>query len=339
MRGYLDRLKGMNLEKCLPSPLQKLQKPPFYSFCSTQGGRFQKIAPTEQVTPTPPRTCSTCAHVCRSGCCGEPVAAGLSDLEGVIRYSPDRGATCPAWHAPEPLFPMPSQHGKTQDRDQTERPSPSYLLETHTMLTVSAESSGTFELPPSGPTAARCCLVADLGSQESTFEGKTKLQRKILLSWELAEPRTDGSPFRVSRRFGLSLHENAGLRAFLQAWRGRPFTDEELAGFDLSRLAGVACLLNLAHVNRGGKDYANILSISPVPKGMTAPELSGPAIVFDIDAANAPDVLETLSDNLQATIMLSPEWQARMKTGNPPRAREHGEGDEAFSTLSDDVPW
>lgn len=57
------------------------------------------------VSSVPPRaeknhiSCSTCAHVCRSGCCGEPVAAGLSDLPGVIRYHPDQGTTCPAWQA------------------------------------------------------------------------------------------------------------------------------------------------------------------------------------------------------------------------------------------------
>ncbi len=53
--------------------------------------------PFDQAAPKPARACSTCAHVCRSGCCGEPVAAGLSDVVGVIRYSPDQGATCPEW--------------------------------------------------------------------------------------------------------------------------------------------------------------------------------------------------------------------------------------------------
>jgi len=51
MMGYLDRLKGMNSEKCLPSELPKLPKAPFDSFDSSQGGRFQKIAPTGQATP------------------------------------------------------------------------------------------------------------------------------------------------------------------------------------------------------------------------------------------------------------------------------------------------
>lgn len=64
--------------------------------------------PFEPTTPTP--ACSTCAHrppgwlSFQRAPCGNPVAAGLSELDGVIRYSPDQGATCPAWsgnsHAP-----------------------------------------------------------------------------------------------------------------------------------------------------------------------------------------------------------------------------------------------
>lgn len=55
--------------------------------------------PFTPATPEPARACSTCSHICRSGCCGNPVAAGLSDLEGVIRYHPHQGEGCPAWLA------------------------------------------------------------------------------------------------------------------------------------------------------------------------------------------------------------------------------------------------
>jgi len=197
------------------------------------------------------------------------------------------------------------------------------------MLTVSAENSGTFELPPAGAVAARCNRIIDLGSQESVYEGKVSMKRKLLLSWELAESRTDGSPFTISRRFGLSLHENAALRAFLQAWRGRPFTDDELAGFDLRKLINAPCLLNIAHTQRNGKDYANILSISPLPKGMSAPELAAPAVLFDIDDPDASDTLETLSDGLQATITASPEW----------KARACALGEAAGAAFDDDIPF
>jgi hypothetical protein len=49
-----------------------------------------------QAAQSPISACSSCVHVTGRGGCGEPVAAGLSDLPGVIRYSPDQGATCPA---------------------------------------------------------------------------------------------------------------------------------------------------------------------------------------------------------------------------------------------------
>lgn len=199
------------------------------------------------------------------------------------------------------------------------------------MLTVSAESSGSFELPPAGPVAARCCRLVDLGSQKGEFQGKATLKRKLLVSWELAELRADGTPFQISRRFTLSLDEKASLRQFLQAWRGRPFSDEELSGFDLRKLLSAPAMLNIGHTNRNGKDYANILSVSPLPKGMSAPDLAAAPVTFDIDAANAPDLLETLSENLQATIAASPEWAARVKAS---REREPGSDDEPLDDIA-----
>jgi hypothetical protein len=53
--------------------------------------------PLHQDAPEPARACSTCSRATYRGGCGDPVAAGLSDLPGVIRYSTDQGATCPAW--------------------------------------------------------------------------------------------------------------------------------------------------------------------------------------------------------------------------------------------------
>ena len=222
---------------------------------------------------------------------------------------------------------------ETRPSPKTEETKPLHSLEQPQMLTVSAESSGTFEMPPAGPVAARCNRLIDLGTQQSEYQGETKTQRKLLLSWELAETRTDGDPHTISRRFGLSLHEKSALRGFLQAWRGRPFTDEELSGFDLRKLLNAPCLLNIVHTERNGKQYSNIQSVTPLPKGMTAPELSAPPVVFDIDAPNAVEVLETLSDSLVATIEASPEWQAKVK------ALGAGGGGFATDPLDDDVAF
>lgn len=215
------------------------------------------------------------------------------------------------------------------------------------MLTVSETKSANFEMPPPGPVAGRCSRLIDLGSQESDYQGEKKMQRKLLITWELAELRTDGTPHIISRRFGLSLHEKAALRAFLQAWRGRPFTQEELDLFDLRKLLNAPALLNIMHTERAGKQYANIASISPLPKGMTAPDLTGSPLAFDIDADDAPAILETLSEGLQATICASPEWRDRISKSNAPSRSDfvtHSPGAapaplSAFGDLDDDIPF
>jgi hypothetical protein len=219
-----------------------------------------------------------------------------------------------------------------KDRDQTETRPPKFKEKS--MLTVSENTTANFELCPAGPTAARCSRLIDLGTHQSEFNGEKKWQRKLLITWELAELRTDGTPFQVSRRFGLSLHEKAALRAFLEAWRGKAFTVEELLGFDLRKLANAPCMLNLVHADRAGKQYANISAVMPLPKGMTAPDLTAAPVVFDIDDSDTHPALIDLSESLQATIEQSPEWKAH--AGGEAKRETAGEASPDFV---DDIPF
>ena len=174
------------------------------------------------------------------------------------------------------------------------------------------ESTATFELPPAGPQAARCTRLIDLGTQTSDYQGEAKSARKVLLTWRLSELRSDGEPFQVSRRFTASLHEKSALRAFLKSWRGRDFTPDELAAFDLKKLLGAPALLNLAHTERNGRSYADIVSISPVPRGMQAPPPLGDneGVLFDISDRSTHHHLDDLPARLQEQVKDSPEWRA-----------------------------
>ena len=64
-------------------------------------GRPDAIAaqPLHQDAPAPITACSTCSRATYRGACGEPLAAGLSDLDGVIQYHGNGGKGCPAWLA------------------------------------------------------------------------------------------------------------------------------------------------------------------------------------------------------------------------------------------------
>ena len=121
-------------------------------------------------------------------------------------------------------------------------------------LTVS-EGAGSFELAPAGTHIARCYSIIDLGSQVSEYQGEKKTARKVLLRWELLgdDRMADGRPFIVAKRYTASLHEKAQLRKDLAGWRGRDFTPEELKGFELQKVLGHHCMINVIHVEKAGQ--------------------------------------------------------------------------------------
>lgn len=151
-----------------------------------------------------------------------------------------------------------------------------------------------------------------MGAQLSDYQGEAKSARKVLLTWRLSELRSDGEPFQVSRRFTASLHEKSALRAFLKAWRGRDFTPDELAAFDLKKLLGAPALLNLTPTQRNGRDYVDIVSVSPIPRGMPLPQPLGDneGLLFDLSDSSTHHHLQDLSERLQEQIKDSPEWRA-----------------------------
>ena len=58
------------------------------------------------------------------------------------------------------------------------------------MSIIAKASEKEFEnipLPEAGTVHAVCCGVWDLGMQESTYNGETKLRHKIVIAWELSQ--------------------------------------------------------------------------------------------------------------------------------------------------------
>ena len=100
--------------------------------------------------------------------------------------------------------------------------------------------------------------------------GEPKLQHKVNVVWQIGEKRDDGKRFQLYKRYTLSLHEKAALRHDLESWRGKAFSFEELAGFDVERLIGANALINVQHRKSadGTKTYANVVAVMPLVKGM-----------------------------------------------------------------------
>lgn len=181
-----------------------------------------------------------------------------------------------------------------------------------------ASNNGTnFEMTPEGVHIARCYKMIDIGTQDTEYQGVKNKKHKIIIGWELLgdEKMEDGRHYSQQKRYTLSLHENSGMRKDLQAWRGKAFTREEEASFDVSKVLGAYCMLNIVHTSEDGKDYANISSIMPLPKGMPRPDGVNELQLFDI---NNPDMklFDTFGEKLKATIMSAPEWKKKDSPDN-----------------------
>lgn len=194
-------------------------------------------------------------------------------------------------------------------------------------LTLSAANETEYKPVPAGTYHATCIRIIDLGTQKNEFQGEVKFQPKILVQWEINDggdsqlQTQDGHPLLMSKRYTASLNSKSQLAADLKAWRGRDFTPEEMAAFDLRHILGKTCLLGISHVEKNGKTYANIASISNKMRGYEPPAPHNEVFAFDLDK---PDytVFEKLSEKLKETIRLSPEWAELNPPPAPPQQRQ-----------------
>lgn len=188
---------------------------------------------------------------------------------------------------------------------------------------------GDFKQAPTGNHVARCFRLIDLGTQHGEYQGQPNTRNQVLISWELCnEPMEDGKPFTVSHFYTNSLNEKATLRAHLEAWRGRQFTDEECKGFDLNKILGLPCMLTVI-ANEKGK--SKVSAIGSMPKGLQAPATVNAVTSFWIEEWDEA-AYQKIPQGLRDIIEKSDEFKKRKKV--------NGGSDAArFDDMPDDMPW
>jgi hypothetical protein len=158
------------------------------------------------------------------------------------------------------------------------------------MVEINASSTGgERKLTPSGNFIARCFSMVHIGTSKEEYMGELKEMNKVRITWELPTETTvfkeenGEQPYSISKEFTLSLHEKATLRKFLESWRGQAFTEEQSKKFNICNLAGVPCMLNIIHkVSKTGNKYADIASVSAMPKGLQSPDQVNKSVIFSI---------------------------------------------------------
>jgi len=218
------------------------------------------------------------------------------------------------------------------------------------MALIAKESGGgggDFTPVPQGMHLARCYRVVDLGTQETSYQGKVKNLAKVMLQFEVhgedesGKPIvTDkGEPMSISKNFTLSLGEMATLRKDLQTWRGREFTPEELRGFELKNVLGAWAMISVIKaMGTNGKEYTNIAAILSVPPAIKKAGLPNPhneLKIFSIDEADTT-LFDSFSKSLKEKIEKSPEWQARGGVSAQASARPSV---GSFEDMDSDIPF
>ena len=189
-------------------------------------------------------------------------------------------------------------------------------------LTASAGQRDKIDLIPADIHQAVCYGLYDLGT---TYDKRyDKSSHKCLILWELPFVRLtytkDGVekdlPRAISKKYTLSLNEKSALYKDLQSWRGKPFNEQELLGFDIKNILGQNCILQIIHQVTEKDTYANIANVLPLYKGIPAKTPENPIMFFSLEESRIiPEG--------------TPEWIAKIIQ----------ESDEMKGKVTDDVPF
>ena len=202
-----------------------------------------------------------------------------------------------------------------------------------TSIIASGGGSSGFQEVKAGTYSARCIKVIDLGTQQSNFNGEISWRRQVLVIWELpSELKEDTTePLTISKFYTLSLHEKSNLGIDLTSWRGRAFTEKEKQGFDITKLLGVPCMLNVIEGNNG---KSKVGSLMPLPKGTEIAEQITPSLSFAVeDYQNGKkEAFNQLSEGIRNIILRAKEFEGIEKEDN---GTESAGGDDDL----DDIPF
>lgn len=156
-----------------------------------------------------------------------------------------------------------------------------------------------------------CTGIIDQGMQvNEKFKNTSQKVRLIFeLIGETYELNEEEHTRQVGRDFTLSLGEKSNLRAFLQSWRGKAFTSEELNGFDLKNILGKAGQLQIIHKEGENGTYAYLNTMLPLPKGTVVPKPENRLVYFDMSDPETYGEFEMFPDFLKERISAAENFE------------------------------
>lgn len=182
-------------------------------------------------------------------------------------------------------------------------------------MSTTAKKGNTIDYPESGSYLVTCYGLIVYGTIRSEFKGEEKWITKIRLLFELPTEKVTFNedkgeqPFSTWIDFTLSLNEKSNLHKFIRQWRNKPFTSQELNGFDTKILIGqVGNAAIEKATSKSGNEFLKINGIQPLPKGTQRPKQINETLFFDIDNPDKDVFYDRLPKFLRDIIRSSKEY-------------------------------
>jgi len=206
-----------------------------------------------------------------------------------------------------------------------------------------------FQIVDEGTHIAICTAVVGIGPQETHFGEKEQLKIRFEIPLERVTYKDkDGidveGPMIVWKTYTASLNEKANLRKDLESWRSKKFTDIELDGWDIGAIVGKPCMITIVHTENSGNIYANVATVTGIPKGTIVPASENELIDFNFDDYT-DDQFETLPEWLQIKVTdgqkLRDEQEARVAESKlkPDPDPTNGQEISGPTFVDDDIPF
>ncbi len=184
-------------------------------------------------------------------------------------------------------------------------------------LIASSEATSSIPPIPDGVHIGALVSIHDLGTTYN--EVYDKRARKVIFTFEFPEldpieVERDGKkvkiPRTITKQFTKSLHEKAGLLAFINSWRGKKLTADQVKAFDLTTLLHVGGQFQVLNEEKDGKTRSKINAVMPLPRGAQV-AVQTPKTVFSVDQLDAASELDQvdLAKWMRERVVESEEYQ------------------------------
>lgn len=206
------------------------------------------------------------------------------------------------------------------------------------MALVATNKGKSIKPCPAGAHIARCYAIVDLGTQPDSYMGTPKDIAKCRIFFEVPgetyvfDESEGPKPYGLSKKYTKSTSDKSTLRKDLESWRGRKFTDEEIKCFDITKIVGAPCMINVVHKaskQDSTRIFADIAAIMPMPKGMACPAQVNPKVIYTIEEGKSK-TYEALPDWVKEEVAKAREFHVETPANHPGEDEGQApEGDDA----------